>query len=243
MPPLKDHPHIVSAYDLELDRLRSLVVEMSSAVVSQTQHSVEALAEGRSAGAQAVIDRDTEINALSMAADEEVFRVIAKRQPTAIDLRLVLATARVVGDLERAGDKAKRIANHTLKLLETKSPPLVPEQALAPLKTLTISDCEVLESAVAGLVDADLNQAIAVLEEETRIQRASVELRSALFAANAGLTGDHFAGLLTIAHALERTGNHAQNIAEQVVYVVNGEDVRFRNRELLVDRLRTQLNH
>jgi phosphate transport system protein len=111
------------------------------------------------------------------------------------------------------------------------------------LQVLTEIDCEVLGSAVAGLVDADLNQAIVVFEAETRLQQASEQLRSALFAPNAGLAGDHFAGLLTVAHALERTGNHAQNIAEQVVYVITGEDVRFRNRELLIDHLRTRLEH
>jgi len=243
MPPHDDHHHIVSAYDLELAHLRDLVVDMSSTVVRQTRDAVDALADGNSTAAQAVIDRDPKIDRLSMAADEEVFRVIAKRQPTAIDLRLVLAIARIVGDLERAGDKAKRIAKHTLKLLRDKAPPLVPEQAVMPLEALTETVCELLEQAVAGLVDADLNQAIAVFEADQRLILASEQLRSALFSPGAGLEGNHFAGLLTVAHALERTGNHANNIAEQVVYVITGEDVRFRNPELLIERLRNWRNH
>ena len=123
MQPLDEHHHIVSAYDLELAHLRSLVVDMVAAVVRQTQNAVEALTTGHHALAREVIDRDPDIDALSLAADEEVFRVIAKRQPAAIDLRLILATARIVGDLERAGDKAKRVAKHTLKLLKAGTKP------------------------------------------------------------------------------------------------------------------------
>ncbi|WP_201244612.1 phosphate signaling complex protein PhoU [Halochromatium salexigens] len=237
MQPHDDHHHIVSAYDLELAHLRSLVVEMGASVVQQTRTAAEALTQSSHSNASAVINRDPEIDAQSLAADEEVFRVIAKRQPTAIDLRLVLATARIVGDLERAGDKAKRIAKHTLKLLEAERTPLVPEQALEPMRRLMDIDCELLQGAVAGLVEADLDKAIAVFQADSRLNDASEQLRTALFDPAAGLSGDHFAGLLTITHALERTGNHANNIAEQVAYVITGEDVRFRNRELLIDSL------
>ncbi|MFP4494523.1 MAG: phosphate signaling complex protein PhoU [Halochromatium sp.] len=237
MQPSNDHRHIVSAYDLDLAHLRGLVVEMSAAVVQQTRTAVEALAQGSHASAAAVIDRDPEIDAQSLAADEEVFRVIAKRQPAAIDLRLILATARIVGDLERAGDKAKRIAKHTLKLLEAGFDPLLPEPALELMHRLMEIDCELLESAVAGLVEADLDKAIAVFRADSRLNDTSEQLRAALLDPAAGLAGDHFAGLLTITHALERTGNHANNIAEQVIYVITGDDVRYRNRELLIDSL------
>jgi phosphate transport system protein len=237
MPTHNDHQHIVSAYDLELAHLRGLVVDMVSAVDRQTRDAVEALTTSSSTLAREVIDRDPNVDALSLAADEEVFRVIAKRQPTAIDLRLVLATARIVGDLERAGDKAKRIAKHCLKLIETGTRPLVPEHSVKPMHGLMEIDCELLQDAVSGLVEADLDKAITVFQAESRLSGASKQLRSSLFDPATGLSGDHFASLLTVAHALERTGNHANNIAEQVVYVMTGEDVRFRNRELLIDRL------
>lgn len=237
MHPLDEHHHIVNAYDLELAHLRSLVVDMVSAVVRQTQDAIEALTTSNHGLARNVINRDPEIDSLNLAADEEVFRVIAKRQPTAIDLRLVLATARIVGDLERAGDKAKRIAKHSLKLLETESSPVLPETAIAAMRRLMEIDCELLQSAVNGLVEANLDQAIAVFEADARLKDASEQLRTTLLDPAAGLSGDQFAGLLTVAHALERTGNHANNIAEQVIYVITGEDVRYRNRELLIDRL------
>jgi phosphate transport system protein len=235
-----DHHHIVRAYDLELAHLRGLVVDMVSAVTRQTQEAVEALTTSSDSLARAVIDRDPEVDALSLAADEEVFRVIAKRQPTAIDLRLVLATARIVGELERAGDKAKRIAKHSLKLLETDRRPLLPESGVQPMQVLMEIDCELLTQAVSGLVEGDLQKAVAVFQGTSRLSGASEQLRGRLFDPASGLSGDHFASLLTVAHALERTGNHANNIAEQAVYVITGEDVRFRNRELLIDRLLSQ---
>ncbi|MBK5940723.1 phosphate signaling complex protein PhoU [Halochromatium roseum] len=235
-----DHQHIVSAYDLELAHLRSLVVDMVSAVARQTRDAVEALATNSSALAREIVDRDPDVDALSLAADEEVFRVIAKRQPTAIDLRLVLATARIVGELERAGDKAKRIAKHCLKLIDTETRPLLPELAIEPMQRLMDIDCELLQDAVSGLVEADLQKAVAVFQADSRLIAASEQVRISLFDPATKLSGDHFASLLTVAHALERTGNHANNIAEQVVYVITGEDVRFRNRELLIDRLRSR---
>lgn len=240
MPSLDEHHHIVKAYDLELAHLRSLVVEMVDRVVMQTRNAVESIANAKDALARAVINRDTEVDTLSLAADDEVFRVIAKRQPTAIDLRLVLATARVVGDLERAGDKAERIAKHSLKLLKDPATLPLSKAAEMPLNQLTELTCELLKTAVTGLVDAKLDKAIEVFQAEARLRDARDAFRAPILDPAAGLTGDHFASLLTIAHALERSGNHANNIAEQAVYVITGQDVRFRNRELLIDSLRVQ---
>lgn len=233
-----DHNHIVSAYDRELTELRSLVVNMGESVVEQTRAAIKALLGADAVLARQVISREPEIDALSIAADEEVFRVIAKRQPTAIDLRLVLAVSRVVSDLERAGDKAARIANNTLKLLDggSASPTAAAlGERFRALETLVI---ERLEQAVHGIVEADLDQAIAVFESEPRFSAARQALTEDLVRPDAQSDGTSLAALLTIAHALERIGNHAGNIAEQVVYVITAEDVRYRNRNLLIDSLK-----
>lgn len=238
MQPQDVRHHIVTSYDVELTHLRGTVVAMATTVVRQIQEAVDALIASDSALARQVVKRELEVDTLSLAADEEVFRVIARRQPTAVDLRLVLAIARIVGDLERAGDKAERIAKQTLRLTETESGPLLPESALTPMRRLVEIDCQLLLDAVAGLTETDLDKANAVFQAEAQLSAASAALRDALVGPAVGLTGAHFASLLIVAHALERAGNHANNIAEQVVYVITGEDVRFRNRELLIDRLR-----
>lgn len=238
MPYQNDHNHIVSAFDRELTELRSLVVKMGGAAIEQTRDALAALLAEDASLARQVIDREPDIDALSSAADEEVFRVIAKRQPTAVDLRLVLAISRVVGELERAGDKAARIANTILKLIGESKAVALPAPLSESLRALEGLAVERLEQAISGLVEVDLEQAIAVFESEPQLSAARQALSEALLAPNAAFDGNALAALLTIAHAMERIGNHAGNIAEQVVYVITAEDVRYRNRNLLIDALK-----
>jgi phosphate transport system protein len=236
--PSKRH-HIVSAYDRDLDHLLALVAEMGDHAVEQTQRAVQALLEGDATVAHQVIDREPEVDTLNLAADEEVFSIIARRQPAAVDLRLVLAVSKVVGELERAGDKAARIARSTLRLLES------PVQILAePLPRLLRENdaiaCCMLDRAVEAMAGADLAKAVGVLDDDDRLHAASLALSQALLAANGPARGEPLAAMLTIAHALDRIGNHAANIAEQAIYVIRGEDVRYRNRALLIDALRAE---
>jgi phosphate transport system protein len=233
-----DHQHIVSAFDRELTELRRLVVDMGEAVARQTRDAVTALLTTDPAGAQAVIDREPDIDAMSVEADEEVFRVIAKRQPTAVDLRLVLAVSRVVGELERGGDKAERIANNILKLTGSDQAKHVSEVLTGPMRALEQVVIERLGNAVRGIVDANMQLAIDVFESESTLREARTALTETLVAPSTPFSGTELAALLTIEHALERIGNHAGNIAEQVVYVITAEDVRYRNRSLLIDALK-----
>jgi phosphate transport system protein len=229
--------HIVAAYDRELTHLRALVIDMSEAVVEQTRTALRSLLDPDAAAARTVIDREPQIDRLSQLADEEVFAVIARRQPTAADLRLVLAIAKVVGELERGGDKAERIARNVLRMVEAR--PLALADAVANgLRDLDTVACCMLERAVDGLTAPDLGKAAGVFQDESRLRAAASSLNRTLVEAHGTtLHGQQLAGLLTIAHAIERIGNHAANIAEQVVYVITGEDVRYRNRELLLDAL------
>jgi phosphate transport system protein len=229
--------HIVAAYDRELTQLRAQVIEMGEAVVEQTRMALCSLLDGDGAAAGTVLDREPQIDRLSQLADEEVFAVIARRQPTAADLRLVLAIAKVVGELERGGDKAERIARNVLRMLDA-GPATVPDSVATGLKDLDAVACCMLERAVDGLTVPDLAKATGVFQDESRLRAAASSLNRTLVEAHGSLHGQQLAGLLTIAHALERIGNHAANIAEQVVYVITGEDVRYRNRELLLDALR-----
>lgn len=238
MPSQTDHHHIVSAFDRELTELRRLVVNMGDAVARQTRDAVAALLEADPAGARKVIEREPDIDALSVEADEEIFRVIAKRQPTAVDLRLVLAVSRVVGDLERGGDKAERIANNILKLTDSDQAAQIAPILTGPMQTLERVVLDRLGNAVQGLVDANLDQAINVFETEARLREARAAVTQTLVGPDTPFEGTELAALLTIEHALERIGNHAGNIAEQVVYVITAEDVRYRNRSLLIDALK-----
>lgn len=237
-----DRRHIVRAYDRELTQLRALVVDMGEAVIEQTRRAVRALTQLDGALARQVIDAKPRIDALSLAADEEIFTVIAKRQPTAVDLRVVLAVSKVAGDLERAGDKAARIARNVLRLVEDGALDAggLPSSLQPPLRRIDDLVCCMLERAVDAMTRPDLDKATGVFQDAETLQGAYTELSDALLAEQTTLGGVRLARLLGIAHALERIGNHAAGIAEQVVYVITGQDVRHRNRELLVDALRSR---
>lgn len=229
--------HIVAAYDRELTALRALVIDMSEGVVRQTGRALHALLDADAVAAQTVIDRDPDIDRLCQRADEEVFAVIARRQPTAADLRLVLAITKAVAELERGGDKAERIARHVLRLLDV-GPATLPGGFANGIDHLHAVAGSMLARAVEGLVGPDIAKAIGVFEDEKRLRAAADALSATLVQQDIALHGQQLAALLTIVHALERIGDYGANVAEQVVYVITGEDVRYRNRELLLDALR-----
>lgn len=229
--------HIVRAYDRELGRLRALVLDMKTRVIEQTRVALAALLQPDLNAAHQVIGREPGIDTLTLEADEEIFILIAKRQPTAIDLRLVLAISRVVNDLERGGDYAVRMAHSAIRLHEHGIPSL-PEPFAQALEQLSAEVCRRLEQAVRALSAAELDQAIAVFETELQFQQCTLTVREQIFASPQASQPQTLAELLSIHYALERLGQHGANIAEQAVYVIRGDDVRYRNRELLIDALR-----
>ena len=233
--------HTVRRYDQELAKLRGIILDMGQRVIEQTQAAVAALVDGKDTQAYRVLDREPQIDFLSLDADEEIFRVIARRQPTAVDLRIVLALSRIAGDVERAGDKAVRIARQSLALREGGlMPGALPSDALKELlRKLDDHACCMFERSIQAVAGFDVELALGVFEDEPRLFGASDEARDFLGQEDlAGFTPRQIVCLLTGAHALERIGNHASNIAEQVIYVSEGKDIRYRNREILIETLR-----
>ncbi|WP_296806581.1 PhoU domain-containing protein [Thiocapsa sp.] len=233
--------HTVRRYDQELAKLRGIILDMGQRVIEQTQASVAALVDGEETQAYRVLDREPQIDYLSLDADEEIFRVIARRQPTAVDLRIVLALSRIAGDVERAGDKAVRIARQSLVLREGGiMPGGLPSDTLKDLlRKLDDQACCMFERSIQAVAGFDVELALGVFEDEPRLFGASDEARDFLGQEDlAGFTPRQIVCLLTGTHALERIGNHASNIAEQVIYVSEGKDIRYRNREILIETLR-----
>lgn len=232
--------HTVRRYDQELTKLRSIILEMGERVVEQTQSSIIALVEREECQAYRVLDREPLIDYLSLDADEEIFRVIARRQPAAVDLRIVLALSKISGEAERAGDKAARIARQALELLKPGADTELLSDALkATLCRLDEKACCMFERSIQAVAGFDVALALAIFEDEPNLYQASSEARKILGELDCEhLTPRQVVCLLTTAHALERIGNHAATIAEQVIYVALGQDVRYRNREILIDTLR-----
>ena len=232
--------HTVRRYDQELSKLRGIILQMGEHVIEQTQAAIAALVDRDDTQAYRVLDREPQIDYLSLDADEEVFRVIARRQPTAVDLRIVLALSKIADDVERAGDKAARIARQVLERHQLGLPSaLLPESMPQLFRRLDEKACCMFERAVRAVTTFDVAQALTIFEDEPALYAASHDLRK-LFdePEQEHLLARQTIALFTCAHALERIGNHASNIAEQVIYVALGQDVRYRNRELLIETLR-----
>ncbi|KXX65020.1 phosphate signaling complex protein PhoU [Marichromatium gracile] len=235
--------HTVSRYDQELAKLRGIILEMGEHVVEQIQAAVSGLISHEENHAFRVLDREPQIDFLALDADEEVFRVIARRQPTAIDLRIVLALSKIAGDVERAGDKAARIARQTIELDALgRGEELLSARLREALSTLDACACCMFEHSINGVARFDVRVALDVFEREPALYEASHAVRALLGdEGQEGLSARQTVCVLTCAHALERIGNHAANVAEQVIYVAEGQDVRFRNREILIETLRHRM--
>ncbi|EGV30337.1 phosphate uptake regulator, PhoU [Thiorhodococcus drewsii AZ1] len=234
--------HTVRRYDEELAKLRAIILEMGEHVVGQARSAVMALVDRDDSQAYRVLDREPQIDYLSLDADEEVFRVIARRQPTAVDLRIVLALSKIASDAERAGDKAKIVAEQALELKKLSGDSdYLRDDLRAALGRLEDAACSMFERSIRAVVNFDVALSLAIFEDEPRLSDASTEVRHLLGEDDQkGLSQRQVVCLLTCAHGLVRIGNHASNIAEQVIYVALGQDVRYRNREILIETLHHQ---
>jgi phosphate transport system protein len=170
--------HTVRAYDRELTLLLDLILDMGERVVEQTRGAVTALLENDPSPAYRVLDREPQIDYLALDADEEVFRVIARRQPTAVDLRIVLALARIAGEAERAGDKAARIARGALAF-RADDTALAPPIATA-LRTQGERVCGAFERSISAVSQFDIDLAVGIFEDEPGLIAATQTVHQAL---------------------------------------------------------------
>ncbi|AGA91249.1 phosphate transport system regulatory protein PhoU [Thioflavicoccus mobilis 8321] len=230
--------HTLTSYDRELVQLRGLVLEMGERVLDQTRTAVEALIDGDIHAARRVVSQERKIDYMELDADDGIFGLIAKRAPTAIDLRLILALSKVVGDLERAGDKAARIAACAIEL-QTRGSRLPETKILHHFRQMSELACRMLTSSLDALARTDVDLALGVFAQdrglELEFDAAMRHLITFVFE-DASLVGQVIELVFGL-KSLERIGNHAGNIAEQVIYVAKGQDVRYQNRENLIAAL------
>jgi phosphate transport system protein len=217
--------HISSQFDAELTSASTRVLELGGLVESQTRHAVYALAQFNMELANQVIATEKEVNALEVSIDAELASIIARRQPTAIDLRLLMAISKITGNLERAGDEADRIARMVKKILEQGSPRNLPSSELRVASDLASN---LLRKSLDAFARMDVGMALTILKEDDLIdaefngfiRKLVTYMMEDPRTISAGLD------LLFVAKAIERIGDHAKNIAEFVIYVVKGADVR-----------------
>ena len=218
--------HTVRAYDNEMDQLRLLVLKLGGLVVDQIALARKALRERDDELARKVVAREEEVNQLDTAGEELAFRIIARRQPIATDLRVVLAMIRTITDLERAGDEAKKIAKTARRLTVDEVEP-VPEFTRAIDRMAELAG-KLLREVLEALDGFNADKAIRVAAEDRHL---NWEYKQCLRLVHESLVRDashieHAAEIVIVIKALERIGDHAKNIAKYVIYVVQGRDVR-----------------
>jgi phosphate transport system protein len=221
--------HLSKQYDAELESIRSQVLEMGGLVESQIRRALEGFATGDRGLLDDVIATDHRVNAFEVALDSACSHVIAKRQPAASDLRLVFGIAKTVTDLERIGDEAQKIARMAKSIHER-------EGGMRAIPVDVRHAAEVALAMLRQALDAfarlDVNAAQQVIRQDAAIDS---EFRSLLrqlvtYMMEDPRTITTALEIVWVAKAIERMGDHAKNMAEYVIYIVKGTDVRHTAR-------------
>ncbi len=221
--------HISRRYNEELEDIRSKVLRMGGLVEMQSVNAIKSLLERDRELAKKVVGQDHEINTMEVEIDEECTRVIARRQPAASDLRLVIAVIKVITDLERIGDEAEKIARYAKKLAK-KDTITDLHSELSHLSQLVLN---ILHDSLDAFARLDTEQAVKVFTQDSKINKEFDNL-SRLVITHMIEEPRQIKNALRInwcARSLERIADHAQNICEYVIYLVKGKDVRHTSLE------------
>jgi phosphate transport system protein len=216
--------HISEQYDAELETVRRRLMEMGGLVEQQLREAMLALSNRDSALASAVTARDHEVNRFEVTLDEQCIHIIARRQPTATDLRLLVTIMKSSTDLERVGDEANRIAKMAQKLSRLESN----EDQYEGIRRLHQLVAKLVSGALDALARLDTKEALARIADDREVDD---EYHSVIQALARSMmehpeTVERDLDIIWAARALERIGDHAKNISEYVLYLVEGRDIR-----------------
>lgn len=222
--------HLSSQFDSELAAVSTRVMEMGGLVESQIRTAVHALAQFSAESAAQVIESEARVNAMEVEIDRDLSSIIARRQPTARDLRLLIAISKTTANLERAGDEAEKIARMVKSIIDSGSARALPA---AELRTASDLASGLLRKALDAFARLDVNVAVAILKEDDAIDDEfdGFVRKLITYMMEDPRTISASLDLLFVAKAIERIGDHAKNIAEFIIYVVKGADVRHTSME------------
>ncbi len=226
--------HISKQYDAELEAVRAKVLEMGALVEQQIIDALEALVSANPKLAKSVIKKDHLVNALEVQVDEDCSHIIARRQPAAGDLRMVLMMIKTITDLERIGDEAAKIARFALKTSETER---IWTPRFTEIKTMAAIARNMLHMSLDAFARSDATKVleIAYMDEEVDEQFQGAIRQLITFMLEDPRTISISLEVLFVAKAVERIGDHAKNISEYVVYMVKGKDVRHISMEEMAE--------
>jgi phosphate transport system protein len=229
--------HLSSQFDTELAGISNRVLEMGGMVEAQVSQAVYALANFSSETAVQVLQQEERVNQMEVEIDRDLSAIIARRQPTARDLRLLIAISKTIANLERVGDEAARIARVVQRLISTGVSSRLPVADLSFEADLAISQ---LRKALDAFARLDTAQALQVLKGDDQIDQEFDGLLRKLitYMMEDPRTISSSIDLVFVAKAIERVGDHAKNLSEAVIYIVKGADVRHTSMSNVEDAIR-----
>jgi phosphate transport system protein len=228
--------HTVKAYNQELKTINKLVLELGELGLDQLRRAVQTLKEEDTLAAGQVIDRDHKMNDLDIRADEEIIRLIAKRQPVAKDLRDVLTVQKTVADLERVGDEARKIANLTIHFFDQGKSNPPGKDILRDIYNMAEFVDQMLVISLEAFAELDLHKALEVIKLDEKLYeefRSSLRRLSTFIMEDSRSVG-HLVDIVLALRALERIGGHAKNIGGYVIFLVTGKDVRHEDLNIVM---------
>ncbi|ATA55136.1 MULTISPECIES: phosphate signaling complex protein PhoU [Variovorax] len=222
--------HLSSQFDSELNGVSSRVMELGGMVESQIHQAVYALLQFDAEAADRVMETEHRVNAMEIEIDRELSSIIARRQPTARDLRLLIAISKTTANLERVGDEANKIARMVKSIIESGSARQLPTTELRIAADLASN---LLRTALDAFARLDTAAALSILKDDDLIDKEfdGFVRKLVTYMMEDPRTISASLDLLFLAKAIERIGDHAKNIAEFIIYIVKGADVRHTSME------------
>jgi phosphate transport system protein len=207
----------------ELEGIKSKIFEMADYAIEAIARSIKSLKEADQELARRVLEDDTYLDSLEVEIDNECIKILVTKQPAAVHLRLVLAMLKINTDLERIGDLATNIAHEEINLAGR--PTLKPLIDIPRMSDICI---QMLRDALAAFTERDADKARSVIARDREIDMLNMQIYRELFTfmAEDNRTISSALGLIMVAKALERIGDHITNIAERAVYYIEGIDIR-----------------
>jgi phosphate transport system protein len=217
--------HLSSQFDSDLNHVSTQLMEMGGLVEAQIQKAIQALADFSVSQAEEVMHVEDRVDTMEVAIDYALTALIARRQPAARDLRLLLAISKITTNLERAGDEANKIARMVKSIVESGEARKMPIGDLRLASDLAV---HLIHRALDAFARLDMNDALTIIKEDNLIDREFKGFTRKLitYMMEDPRTISDSLDLLFLAKAIERIGDHAKNIAEFIIYIVKGTDVR-----------------
>jgi phosphate transport system protein len=228
--------HISQQYNLELDDIRRHLAEMGGMAQRQVSDAIQALIDADHEKAEQVVHADKKVNQMEVSIDEECLRILARRQPAASDLRLVIAVTKAITDLERIGDEASKIARQAMALNRDGASP----RGYVEVRHIGNQVVRMLQDALDAFARLDLEMALNVVQTDKTVDlEYSTAMREMVtFMMEDPRSITRVLNILWTLRALERIGDHARNLAQYVIYLVKGEDVRHASLDQIAEEIK-----